>query len=100
MAVAFIALGLALVSALYAALLNRKGIREWYTPDRTWVTVVIGDGLIIGALLCLVPFGVLALWQWGIVLGYTCVAGAPIIIWQRIRAKTRQRRAAQALERE
>lgn len=99
MVVASIAIGLVIVASAYAAILNIRSVREWYTPDRTWVTVVIGDGLIIGAL------GVLALlnevtWRfWWIAFGYTCAAGAPIIIWQQIRKFQRRRRAAEALER-
>ena len=95
-----IAIGLVVVSSLYAAVLNIRAVREWYTPDRTWITVVIGDGLIIAALLCLVPSGVLSMAQWWIVLVYTFAAGVPIIIWQFIRAMQRKHRAAQALERE
>ncbi len=95
-----IAIGLVIVSTLYAVVLNIRTVREWYTPDRTWITVVIGDGLILAALLCLVPFGILAIAQWWIILIYTFAAGVPIIIWQQIRAMQRKHRAAQALERE
>ena len=100
MVVAAVGIGLLVVASLYAAVLNIRAVREWYTPDRTWITVVIGDGLILGALLCLVPFGILALWQWWIACVYTVAAGVPIIIWQHIRAMQRKHRAAQALERE
>jgi hypothetical protein len=95
-----IAIGLVIVTSLYAAVLNIKRIREWYTPDRTYVTVVIGDGLILAALACLVPAGVFTFWQWWIAFVYTLSAGIPIIIWQRLRKIQRQRRAAKALERE
>jgi hypothetical protein len=95
-----IAIGLITVSSLYAALLNKRAVREWYTPDRTWITVVIGDGLIILALLVAVLVGELSWRAWLITFMYTCVAGVPIIIWQCIRAMQRKHRAAQALERE
>lgn len=95
-----IAFGLAVVASAYAAILNIRQVREWYTPDRTWVTVVIGDGLIILALLVLALLGELPWRAWLITLGYTGAAGAPIIIWQQIRAYERHRRAAQSLERE
>ena len=95
-----IAIGLVIVASAYAAILNIKAVRDWYTPDRTWLTVVIGDGLILGALLCLVPYGALSLWQWWIAFVYTLSAGVPIIIWQKLRKIQRQRRAAKALERE
>lgn len=98
--VALIAIMLSLVASIYAAILNIKAIRDWYTPDRTYATVVIGNALILGALLALVPFGVLNLWQWWIAFVYNLSAGVPIIIWQRIRKIKRLRRAAQALERE
>lgn len=98
--VAFIAFGLAIVASAYAAFLNIKRVREWYTPDRTYATVMVGNGLILAALLALVPFGALSLWQWWIAFVYNLAAGVPIIIWQRLRKIERQRRAAQALERE
>lgn len=95
-----IAIGLIALSTLYAFVLNKRQVREWYTPDRTWITVVIGDGLIIAALGVAALFGEIAWRAWWVTFGYTCTAGAPIIIWQRIRAYQRKRRAAQALERE
>lgn len=98
--VAGIAVALVVTSSIYAAILNIRKIREWYTPDRTYVTVVIGVGLILGAQACLIPVGVLSLWQWWIAFVYTLAAGIPIIIWQKLRKIQRQRRAAKALERE
>ena len=95
-----IAIGLVTMSSLYAFVLNKRRVREWYTPDRTWVTVVIGDGLIIAALGFTALTGDISWRAWWIVFTYTGIAGAPIIIWQQIRAYQRQRRAAQALERE
>ncbi len=100
MAVALIAFGLGVVTIAYALVLNIRQVREWYTPDRTWVTVVIGDGLIIGALALTALVGAIGWDAWWIALLFTCVAGAPIIVWQLIRKLQRQRRAAQALERE
>ena len=98
--VALIALLLAVVSSAYAAILNIRQVREWYTPDRTWITVAIGDGLILAALGAAVFVDALSLWQWWIAFVYTLAAGVPIIIWQKIRTIKRQRRAAKALERE
>ncbi len=95
-----IAIGLVIVASAYAAILNIKRVREWYTPNRTWVTVVIGDGLILAALAVAVLAGELAWRAWLITFGYTLSAGAPIITWQQIRAYQRHRRAAQVLERE
>jgi len=92
--------GLASLSALYAFILNKKSIREWYTPDRTWITVVVGAGLILAALGALALAGELAWRAWLLDLGYTCAAGAPIIVWQCALAYKRHRRAAQILERE
>lgn len=95
-----IGVGLAIVTSIYAAILNVKGVREWYTPDRTWITVVIGDGLILGALRVAVWAGEMSNAAWLLALTYTCVAGAPIIIWQQIRKFRRRQRAAKTLERE
>ena len=95
-----IAIGLVVVTSIYAAILNIKRVRDWYTPDRTYVTVMIGDGLILGALFLLIPVGTITLWQWWIAFVYTLSAGVPIIIWQKLRKIQRQRRAAKALERE
>lgn len=94
-----IAIALVFLSSVYAAILNIKRVHNWYTPDRTYITVVIGNSLILAGLLCLVPAGMLSFWQWWHALIYTVSAGVPIIIWQRIRAIKRRRRAAQALER-
>lgn len=95
-----IAFGLVIVASAYASILNIKQIRDWYTPDRTWITVVIGDGLIIAALAVAALAGEMSWRAWGITFGYTVAAGAPIIIWQQIRKYRRRQRAAQALERE
>ena len=95
-----IAIVLIAASALYAWLLNKRAVREWYTPDRTWITVVVGAGLILAALGALALAGELAWRAWLLDLGYTCAAGAPIIVWQCALAYKRHRRAAQILERE
>lgn len=92
-------IGLIATAAIYAAILNRKRVREWYTPNWTWLTVVIGDGLILGAMRVLVLVGELSERAWLITFGYTCAAGAPIIIWQGIRAYVRWKRATEVIKR-
>lgn len=87
---------LTLASALYALLLER--IKERYVPNWTWLTVVVGNGL-IG----------LALWAieaWSepltvaLIFAANVAAGSPIIAWQlwqmdrRWRARKNRRAAA------
>lgn len=73
------------VCVAYALILDKH--QRWYQPDRTWITVVIGNGL-IG----------LALWAlelWGVPLRIShyvlanVAAGAPIIVWQLIQVARR-----------
>lgn len=83
----------------YAMFLNQKHVYEWYTPNRTWVTVVIGDALIGIALAMVCAVGVL---PWLALLFYGTLhiaAGAPIIIWQLQRADARAR-TLEALDKE
>lgn len=74
-----------LVSTTYAIVLDRHP--QWYIPDRTWLTVVIGNGFIVLALA--------AMELWGIaltsahVVAANATAGAPIIIWQLVQTARR-----------
>jgi hypothetical protein len=72
--------GLHLWCWAYAFLLNLRIVHDWYYPDRIWVTVVFGNGFIVGALYLLEFWGV-ALNAW-LVLYANMVAGVPIILWQ------------------
>ena len=87
------------VASLYAAVLNIKRVHDWHTPDRTWVTVVIGNGIILGGLLAACYAGIVAWYVWWIAFYLNCAAGGPIIVWQLIRAAKRHRRALQILVR-
>jgi 4-amino-4-deoxy-L-arabinose transferase-like glycosyltransferase len=95
---AWVLLGAAALSTLYALLLN--AIHDKYAPDRIWVTVVGGNALI---------GGLFALWLWldPVLAGMTfapfwrllalnVAAGIPIIAWQigqnNVRSLNRQRR--------
>lgn len=69
----------------YAIVLDKHP--SWYLPDRTWITVMVGNGL-IG----------LALWAlelWGIPLSIghyvlaNVAAGMPIIVWQLVQVARR-----------
>lgn len=67
-----------LVCALYAIILEQ--IHDRYVPRWLWLTVVIGNGLVFGALWLMEMYGVslTAL----IVLEANAAGGTPIIIWQ------------------
>jgi hypothetical protein len=74
-----------LVCTVYAAVLDRHP--QWYIPDRTWATVVVGNGLIVAALWALALWGVAL--QIGHVLLANAVAGTPILVWQFIQGARR-----------
>lgn len=80
MNVAGVLVVLALTSALYAYALER--LEKRYEPDLTWVTVVIGNGLIVAALAALAALGELTWTAVVLVLAANVVAGLPIIAWQ------------------
>ena len=90
--VAAILAALTLASTLYAVALQRLEGR--YQPDWVWLTVVAGNGLILGAQLVLYLLGQLT---WLTALATNVAAGGPIIIWQVWQARRRQR---QRLERQ
>jgi hypothetical protein len=93
----WIYIGVAIVALAYAALLNNKRVHDWYTPDWTWITVVIGDGIILAGLWAAALIGYVPWHAWWAAFWLTCAAGGPIITWQLIRAAKRRRRATQAL---
>lgn len=84
---------------VYAMFLNQRHVYEWYNPNRTWITVVIGDTLIGIALAMVCAIGAL---PWLVLLFYSTLhiaAGLPIIIWQFQRADARAR-TLEALDKE
>ena len=83
-------ISLAIGATAYALFLNQKHVYEWYSPDRTWVTVIGGDVLIGSAACALCALGVL---PWAVIAYFASLhvaAGAPIIDWQLRRALKRQ----------
>jgi hypothetical protein len=69
----WVGITLFLLSCIYAMLLNTETGMEW-AQEQTWFTVVIGNGLVIGALALLLP----AIYT-AIIIGAFAVAGIPII---------------------
>lgn len=84
-----------LVTALYAAALNRARTRGW-EPDWTWLEVTIGSALCLVAgtaatYAALGPAGlVITIFFW---LAFV-IGGAPIVVWQLTRMSSRHRQAA------
>ena len=76
------------VCSLYAIVLDRLG--KAYEPRWTWLTVVVGVGLVmlgVAGRIALIPLpelaGVeLAWWVWRTTAWHFVAGGAPIIIWQ------------------
>jgi hypothetical protein len=75
-------IGLFLASVAYAFILNRKAVYRWYHRGKTWVTVVVGNGIILAALYLHVEIGTLTMAAWWLVFWSNIAAGAPIIAWQ------------------
>lgn len=94
---AWIYITVALISLAYAAILNIRRVHNWHTPNWTWITVVIGDGIILAGIGAACWIHAISWDAWWVAFWMTCAAGAPIIGWQLIRAAKRYRRAAQAL---
>jgi len=77
-----------ILCCLYAFLLERLG--KAYEPRWTWLTVVVGVGVVmlgVAARITLLPLpalppGALAWWVWLQTAWHFCAGGAPIIIWQ------------------
>lgn len=67
-----------LVCTLYAIILEQ--IHDKYVPKWLWLTVVIGNGLVFGALWAMEVYGVPLSAR--LVLAANAVGGTPIIIWQ------------------
>jgi hypothetical protein len=65
---------LALLSAIYAiALETERG--KWLATERTWVTVIIGCGIVLIVLLVVLPFE-----SWLRVVAAFAIAGTPMAI--------------------
>lgn len=67
-----------LVCTLYAIILEQ--IHDRYVPKWLWLTVVIGNGLVFGALWLMEANGVVLTAL--IILQANAAGGAPIIVWQ------------------
>jgi uncharacterized membrane protein len=65
---------------IYAVALER--LHDVYTPDWTWITVVIGNSLIGLALLALCWIGEVSWGAFWHILGLNACAGSVIIAWQ------------------
>jgi len=93
-------LALFLACVGYAAALQR--VYRWYHPDRTWITVVIGETLVGLALGALCAAGVLPWSAAAYFITLQGAAGLPIIFWQLAEAQARRARrdALKAEERE
>lgn len=87
-------------ATLYAWILNKPRVYNWYTPDRTWVTVVVGNGIILAGLALICLFYALPWIVWWIVFFLNVAAGVPIITWQNLRNAKRRHRAARVLWRD
>lgn len=77
-----------IAAALYAVFLQLLG--KAYEPRWTWLTVVVGVGLVMlgaAARIRFLPLPALAgadlaWWVWWQVAWHFCTGGAPIIVWQ------------------
>lgn len=96
----WIYIAVALVSLVYAAVLNTRRVHDWHTPNWTWVTVVIGDGIILAGINVACRIGALPWPAFWAAFWMTLAAGAPIIAWQLIKFAKRYRRAMRALWRD
>lgn len=81
-------LALLLICALYAALLQR--VYRAYHPDRTWMTVVGGEGLVGIALAGVCATGALPWEAAAYFITLQGAAGIPIILWQLAQAERRR----------
>lgn len=69
-----------LVCCVYAVILSRRPVYNWYHPDWTWVTVVVGCGFIGLTQKALIDQGITL--TFGLILSTNITAGVPIIAWQ------------------
>jgi hypothetical protein len=66
--------------SLFAFVLSRKPVYNWYHPDWTWVMVVLGTGFINLAQLAIINSGTPM--TFGLMVTTDLAAGIPIITWQ------------------
>lgn len=88
-----------IVCCLYAVLVAK--LRAWYIREnKTWAMLVFGVGLVLIAIGCLIPFGIVSLDQWGIFILAFCVGGAPMVVGQLMQdARTRALRERESKRR-
>lgn len=68
---------------IYAIVVHR--LRSWYIREnKTWFMLVVGVCLVLIALGALIPFGILGLFEWGLMITAFCVGGAPMVVGQLI----------------
>lgn len=67
-----------LICVLYALILEQ--LHDLYVPRGLWLTVVIGNGLVIGALGMMEYYGIAL--DTTVIVQTNVVAGAPIVAWQ------------------
>lgn len=84
---AAILVSLSALCTVYAITLNR--LQERYVPDWVWLTVVVGNSFIVGALWAVEAFSEpLRVWH---VMAAMVAAGGPIIVWQLWQHERRRR---------
>ena len=67
---------------LYACVLNRQKVHDWYHPEWEWLVVVVGVVWVLGALFLLTHVGLFPWRSYWLVWIAFIAGGAPIIIWQ------------------
>lgn len=77
-----------IATSLYAIGLQR--IHDLYSPNFVWVTVVVGNAMIGGALAALCWADVLPWAAFSHLVGLNVAGGTPIIIWQLWQANQRR----------
>src|SRR5262245_3734342 len=71
------------VCCVYAVIVNRA--RAWYIKrNKTWFMLVVGVCIVLSALAALIPYHIIALDQWGLMILAFCVGGAPMVVGQLI----------------
>lgn len=73
-----ILLGAAVVSTIYAIILNKLD----YSPHLTWLTVVVGNAMIGGVIALFCGLGVLPWLSFQLLFAVNLAMGLPIIVWQ------------------
>ena len=77
------------LSACYCAVLER--LHDIYSPDHIWVTVLVGNGLILGTCAVLAAYGFVAWEAVKLFFLVNMVWGVPVIAWQLWQAVRRHR---------